>query len=446
MDLTHLTHSLGLRFRARTVSTADTHTHTSAGTSLAYMTDSKLKGTGGGSGSHMRRQIPDWERKFQCPHPHCGKRFTRKFSMTEHIKTHTGDKPHECTVPGCGKKFTTAGNLARHRKIHDGVFHDKIDASSPSSSTSSTSNRLMSRRSSESFPQLQARTPPGLNHSVSSTIDFHDSSLQSHIDAHHPTDPHSSMSFPAHLQKRRASLPASLLGAHVRYRPPHHQSILGNNNDSDLLFDDTTIQRAKMDAIRDFETGLDNNNPMDKYAPSPHNQASYGQSQWSMHQQHHQPLQAYASNASSNYMKPTRSQSLTHQQLHSQLHAMQQLPQQPYSFKFMGHGSPQPTDVDLLLQEEEEDNQMKTSPVEVKGQPRQASPWPSNYNMPQRGTFPPEMNIPPPPLDFDTTFNDPFFDENAIIDMLFGGDGPQQQVEPTTTLFHQEQSTYGGRV
>ncbi|RHY34565.1 hypothetical protein DYB32_000832 [Aphanomyces invadans] len=370
--------------------------------------------------------------------------------MTEHIKTHTGDKPHECTVVGCGKKFTTAGNLARHRKIHDGLFNDKADALSPSSSSSSTSNRLVSRRSSESFPQLQARTPPGLCHAAS--IDFHNPTLQSHIDSHHPTHPSSAIS--AHLQKRRASLPATLLGAHVRYQPPHHpDAILGNNNDDHLLFDEATIHRAKMDAIRDFETG---HNPMNKFHQHHQQpQTSYcQQSTWNM------PSQQSCFGNTNNYMKHTRSQSLTHQQLHSHLQAMQQ--QQPYGFKFMHgangsphEGGPQPTDVDFLLQEDDEDNQMKTSPVEMKGLPR-PSPWSSSsgYNggaLPQR-SFDPEMI--PPPLDFDGSFNmnDPFFDENAIIDMLFGGDRndlPQQQhptqVEPTVTIFHQEQPTFGGR-
>ncbi|KAF1313644.1 Zinc finger protein, partial [Globisporangium splendens] len=58
------------------------------------------------------------ERTFICPEPDCNQRFHRKFTLREHLKTHTGERPYECTIPTCGKRFSTSGNLARHRRLH----------------------------------------------------------------------------------------------------------------------------------------------------------------------------------------------------------------------------------------------------------------------------------------------------------------------------------------
>ncbi|GLE08835.1 hypothetical protein PINS_up020259 [Pythium insidiosum] len=57
-------------------------------------------------------------RPFACPEPGCYQRFKRKFTLKEHIKTHTGEKPFVCPERACGKTFTTSGNLARHKRLH----------------------------------------------------------------------------------------------------------------------------------------------------------------------------------------------------------------------------------------------------------------------------------------------------------------------------------------
>ncbi|KAG7385177.1 hypothetical protein PHYPSEUDO_001805 [Phytophthora pseudosyringae] len=68
--------------------------------------------------TESRRAPPSQDRPFACPIPTCGGRFHRKFTLHEHMKTHTGEQPHQCPVAGCGKRFSTSGNLARHRKLH----------------------------------------------------------------------------------------------------------------------------------------------------------------------------------------------------------------------------------------------------------------------------------------------------------------------------------------
>ncbi|TDH69621.1 hypothetical protein CCR75_009125 [Bremia lactucae] len=65
---------------------------------------------------HFRASHQD--RPFACPVPLCDGRFHRKFTLHEHMKTHTGEQPHKCPLKSCGKRFSTSGNLARHKRLH----------------------------------------------------------------------------------------------------------------------------------------------------------------------------------------------------------------------------------------------------------------------------------------------------------------------------------------
>lgn len=60
----------------------------------------------------------DATRNFECSEPECRRRFNRKFTLQEHLKTHTGEKPYRCRLPNCGKRFSTSGNLSRHHRLH----------------------------------------------------------------------------------------------------------------------------------------------------------------------------------------------------------------------------------------------------------------------------------------------------------------------------------------
>ncbi|CAE6396114.1 unnamed protein product [Rhizoctonia solani] len=48
----------------------------------------------------------------------CEKPFDRPSTLTAHMNTHTGERPHLCPVENCGKRFTVSSNLRRHASTH----------------------------------------------------------------------------------------------------------------------------------------------------------------------------------------------------------------------------------------------------------------------------------------------------------------------------------------
>ena len=56
---------------------------------------------------------------FECTHPGCSDKFSRKSVLVVHMRKHTNDKPYTCDI--CNKRFTESGNLKIHKKTHDEV-------------------------------------------------------------------------------------------------------------------------------------------------------------------------------------------------------------------------------------------------------------------------------------------------------------------------------------
>ncbi|XP_052251464.1 uncharacterized protein LOC127858385 isoform X5 [Dreissena polymorpha] len=52
--------------------------------------------------------------KFQCPW--CGKTFTRRLHLDNHVNSHTGNRPYKCDM--CNKRFTQKSHLTTHKVTH----------------------------------------------------------------------------------------------------------------------------------------------------------------------------------------------------------------------------------------------------------------------------------------------------------------------------------------
>lgn len=207
--------------------------------------------SGSDSAKPLKRQRSDSDQVFRCEE--CDRPFNRRYTLNEHVKTHTGERPYRCLVPSCTKRFTTTGNLARHQRLHG--FIQPLECPIPNCFVTVTSQHKLEKhvKGHYSNPIRVCRIPGcGKTFSTTGNLNRHLRNQHYRFDEMYGTDSRNT-STPMHLHKNplKQELP-------VVFRPPFypltHQPIVQQHyNDHHVHSEMLDILTCLFDDQQEYE-------------------------------------------------------------------------------------------------------------------------------------------------------------------------------------------------